>query len=184
VSLVNEHGKWRSRLHQLILTVFVGPQPPGLEACHRNDCRFDNRLDNLYWGTRKQNAEDALRNGKVPTGEQRPGAKLNWEAVRTMRREYANGDSVYVLAERYGVSFATIGQVIRGDNWKEKGYAKPDIRNSATGERHGMAKLTRPLVNEIREKYATGSYTKAALAREYGVGETTITRVVSCTHWK
>ena len=38
------------RLHALILAAFVGPKPDGMEACHRDDCKHNNTLENLYWG--------------------------------------------------------------------------------------------------------------------------------------
>ena len=52
------------KVHQLVLEAFVGPRPEGYEACHKNDESTDNRLDNLYWGTREQNIADQKRNGK------------------------------------------------------------------------------------------------------------------------
>ena len=43
-------------ISRLILETFVGPCPEGMEACHYPDpCTNNNRLDNLMWGTRKEN---------------------------------------------------------------------------------------------------------------------------------
>jgi hypothetical protein len=53
----------RHRVGELVLSAFVGPRPEGLEVCHRNDDQSDNRLSNLYWGTRSQNESDKVRNG-------------------------------------------------------------------------------------------------------------------------
>lgn len=50
-------------VHRLVLLTFVGEPPPGHEACHRNDIGTDNRLANLYWGTRSENVYDQIRNG-------------------------------------------------------------------------------------------------------------------------
>lgn len=55
-------GKTRF-VHHLVLEVFVGPMPEGKEACHRNGIRTDNRLENLYWGTRSENVQDAIKHG-------------------------------------------------------------------------------------------------------------------------
>lgn len=49
---------------ELVLTAFVGLRPDGLEALHRNDIPSDNRLTNLWWGTRSDNLHDAVRNGR------------------------------------------------------------------------------------------------------------------------
>jgi len=51
------------------------------------------------------------------------------------------------------------------------------------GERNGGAKLSAEDVREIRRRAANGS-THSALAREYGVHKTTITRAVSRRHWR
>lgn len=51
------------------------------------------------------------------------------------------------------------------------------------GEKHHNAKLTRQKAAEIREKYATGNYTYAALGREYGVNYTTIKSIVLGRTW-
>lgn len=57
-------------VHALMLETFVGPRPEGYVACHRNDVKYDNRLVNLYWGTKSQNALDAKRNfGYYGTGK-------------------------------------------------------------------------------------------------------------------
>jgi hypothetical protein len=56
-------GKQRP-VGQLVLETFVGPRPPGLEMCHRDDDPWHNALPNLYWGTRSENRQDLVRNGR------------------------------------------------------------------------------------------------------------------------
>lgn len=51
-------------IHREVLKAFVGPCPPGMEACHNNDVRQDNRLTNLRWDTSTANHLDAVANGK------------------------------------------------------------------------------------------------------------------------
>jgi hypothetical protein len=36
-----------------------------MEACHRDDDKKNNHLNNLYWGTHRQNFKDAKRNGII-----------------------------------------------------------------------------------------------------------------------
>lgn len=64
VYLCRDGEKTVRKVHQLVLEAFVGPRPKGYEACHKNDVSTDNRLENLYWGTREQNVSDQKRNGK------------------------------------------------------------------------------------------------------------------------
>jgi hypothetical protein len=53
----------RRAVHHVVLEAFVEPHPPGLECLHGNDIKTDNRLSNLRWGTRSENAKDIIRNG-------------------------------------------------------------------------------------------------------------------------
>lgn len=60
-------GLGRARLEQpgvLVMLAFVGPRPEGLNVCHLNDDPWDNRLENLYYGTHSQNMQDQVRNGR------------------------------------------------------------------------------------------------------------------------
>lgn len=51
-------------LHRLILYAYKGPPEHWTKnnACHRNDVRTDNRLDNLYWATQAENTQDYRSN--------------------------------------------------------------------------------------------------------------------------
>lgn len=50
-------------VHRLVLFAFVGPCPPGMEACHGNGDRLDNRLGNLRWDTKSANTRDQVTHG-------------------------------------------------------------------------------------------------------------------------
>lgn len=49
------------RVHTLVLLAFVGVPGYQQEALHGDGCRTNNRLENLRWGTRKENMEDYSR---------------------------------------------------------------------------------------------------------------------------
>jgi hypothetical protein len=51
-------------IHTLVLQTFVGPRPRKTQGCHRDDNPENNHLNNLYWGTPRQNAQDMIRNGR------------------------------------------------------------------------------------------------------------------------
>ncbi|KKM24976.1 hypothetical protein LCGC14_1599690 [marine sediment metagenome] len=55
--------------------------------------------------------------------------------------------------------------------------------NIPKGEKHHSAKLTQQKVNNIRKKYKNGGYTYRKLAQEYGVSETTVSRIVRGILW-
>ena len=64
VKLCRDGDVRRVKVAALVLEAFIGPRPLGLFACHKDDNRQNSRLDNLCWGTRVDNGQDALRNGR------------------------------------------------------------------------------------------------------------------------
>lgn len=64
---VSLHRKTYS-VHSLIAITFLGERPEGKEVCHRNGDRRDNRIGNLYYGTRSDNMKDAVKHGTHKSG--------------------------------------------------------------------------------------------------------------------
>lgn len=104
--------------HTLVLEAFVGKCPKGKECCHINDIKTDNRIENLYWGTRFQNKKDSMRNGTVPAGEKHFKAKLTEEQVKDIYKSSRAWGMRKILSKRYGVVPATVGDIWYGRNWK------------------------------------------------------------------
>lgn len=50
-------------VHRLVMMAFIGPRPSGLEICHNNGDKTDNRLSNLRYDTRSANCQDSLKHG-------------------------------------------------------------------------------------------------------------------------
>lgn len=49
-------GKGNSKtVHSLVMLAFIGPRPHGADILHMNHIPWDNRLDNLRYGTRSEN---------------------------------------------------------------------------------------------------------------------------------
>lgn len=53
-------------VHALVLAAFIGTRPIGQEACHNDGNPQNNRLDNLRWDSRSENARDRVRHGTHP----------------------------------------------------------------------------------------------------------------------
>lgn len=60
VTLECQNRKETSCVHSLVLEAFVGPPPPGFEACHKDSDPSNNCVENLYWGSRTQNRRDRM----------------------------------------------------------------------------------------------------------------------------
>lgn len=54
------------RVHSLVAQAFIGPLPEGGVVRHWDDDGANNHLSNLLYGSKKDNAQDAIRNGKNP----------------------------------------------------------------------------------------------------------------------
>ncbi len=118
VSLFHRGAQRIRRVHVLVLEAFVGPRPPGCDACHCNGIKTDNRVTNLRWDSAKENNRDRALHGTLPRGENVAGAKLTAERVHLMRFlasvQAANADE---LAAWFGVNRRTAQQAISGETW-------------------------------------------------------------------
>lgn len=122
VNIPYDDGKYRTRtVHRLILEAFVGPCPPGCEACHANGVRNDNRLVNLRWDTRSANREDARHHGTLSVGTDRHNCKLEPEKVALIRSLREQGSSYAEIARTFSVHPGTIRDVVTLQTWKHVG---------------------------------------------------------------
>lgn len=118
VSLDNKSRK-TFKVHRLVLEAFVGPCPPGKEALHGDGNPGNNRLDNLRWGTRIENAADRVRHGRQVRGTKSHMSRLTENQVRWIRQDAkALPISKRALAEKYGITLATLLPILRRTNWK------------------------------------------------------------------
>ena len=53
----------KRRVHTLVAAAFLGPRPAGLDICHNNGIRTDNRASNLRYDSRSENILDQVRQG-------------------------------------------------------------------------------------------------------------------------
>ena len=105
-------------VHVLVLSAFIGPCPVDHEACHYNGHRDDNRLENLGWGTRKENRADAIRHGTQVCGTRQHAAKLTETVIPIIRARRAGGEKLETLARDYGVTACVISEACLGKTWR------------------------------------------------------------------
>lgn len=105
-------------IHSLVLTAFVGPRPPKMDACHFDGDPKNNALSNLRWDTRKANVADARRHGTLPMGEKSHASRLTVKQVMEMRQLHAEGMGYKRLGKRFGVTQTTAYNAVSGKSWK------------------------------------------------------------------
>lgn len=66
VELWRDGKAHRVKVHLLVLSVFVGPRPEGLETRHLDGNPENNRVENLRYGTSSENSLDQVRHGTHP----------------------------------------------------------------------------------------------------------------------
>jgi DNA-binding phage protein len=106
------------KVHRLVLMAFVGPSPASTETCHEDGNPANNRLTNLRWGTRKDNARDRRRHGHDLLGESHPDAKLTTEQVKFIRRLSLFPKSRLQIARQLGVSKSAVDRIQDGKTWQ------------------------------------------------------------------
>jgi hypothetical protein len=104
-------------IHRLVLTVFVGECPLGMEACHNDGNPMNNSLSNLRWDTKKLNAADRERHGNTATGAKNGQAKLTESDVREIRLLVGTMPRTKI-ARRYGISVSSVKLIENRINWK------------------------------------------------------------------
>lgn len=115
----NNKGVTRT-VHRLVLEVFVGPCPEGMEALHADGTRTNNKLENLRWGTRSENMQDAIAHGTSTAGSKNGGARLTALDVLWIKDLFETGFTPKELLKHFKVSLTTIRRVLTGKTYKKE----------------------------------------------------------------
>lgn len=105
--------------HRAAWILTYGPIPDGKLVLHRCDNPPCVRPDHLFLGDNDSNMADAVMKGRMQRGTQRPLAKLDDEAIRAIRRQYAaGGTTLSILARSYDVSLSLVHGIVHRRRWK------------------------------------------------------------------
>ncbi len=109
----------RFSVHRLVCLAFHGAAPSLVhEVGHRNGERRDNCATNLYWVTRKQNAEDRDTHGHTVWGEKHGKSPLAANDVREIIRLRSQTDMTLAqIGATYGVTPQAIWKIVRRKSW-------------------------------------------------------------------
>lgn len=104
-----------TNIHRLVAQSFL--PGTGEVVRHLDGDPSNSRVDNLAWGSYKDNEEDKRRHGRVPSGERHHAAVLNETLVRSIQQMSGQGFSQLRIAKELGLNRGVIGQVVRGERW-------------------------------------------------------------------
>jgi len=122
-TILSRDGKAYSlKVHRIVLEAFKGgPRGDRNYVNHINGDKLDNRPGNLEWVTNGENSRHARLTGLTPDGKrgaEANGAKLTEAQVTEIRKLLASRElKGYQIAERYGVSPATITRIKQGHTY-------------------------------------------------------------------
>lgn len=110
------------QVHLMVLETFVGKRPVDCpEVAHFDGDKTNNRVDNLRYCTRKENAADTRRHGRLLLGERHPGAKLTRvqaQEILDLAAMPGKRPSQSAVAARYGVSPGLVQCIWSRRQWK------------------------------------------------------------------
>lgn len=120
----NATGKRRTiTASLLVLLAFSGPKPSSRhECCHWDDIPTNNAPSNLRWGTRSDNLNDAVRNGRlVNRGERNGRAKIAMADADAIRCAYSCGNVKQKdIASKYGITQSLVSMIVLGKVWAKE----------------------------------------------------------------
>lgn len=177
------HGKAKGYyMQRLIAATFLGPRPDGMDVCHKDDDKTNNRATNLKYDTHAANQREASERGLSAFGERNGMVRLGEAQVAEIRMARAAGVRGIDLARQYGISKAQVSRIGTGRNWAQLPGAIPEL-DIQRGERNVRALLTAEDVRAIRAARTAGAGS-SELARRYGVSQPTISQIIHRKTWK
>ena len=116
VTLRQDNKTYGVLVHRLVALTYLG-DPKGLDVCHWNHKRDDNRVENLYIGTRQENCKQSGNEGRYGywrIGVAPAGKKLTEQLKAEIKAKYATGRYKQIeLAAEYGVCQRSISVACR-----------------------------------------------------------------------
>lgn len=129
--ILRKDGKsYNRKIHAMVLEAFVGARPTidGERACtrHLNGDPSDNRVENLAWGTMKENMADKKLHGTEnrPRGEKVNGAVFTDAQVAEFKERMAAGEWYRDIANEIDKPISSIYGIGVGKSWN---HIKPEL---------------------------------------------------------
>lgn len=104
--------------HRVSWEIHNGPIPDGMNVCHECDNPPCWNPAHLFVGSDADNMADKVAKGRQPRGETNGNARITEAQVIQIRALRASGYQQQELADMFGISQPTVGQIVRRVTWK------------------------------------------------------------------
>jgi hypothetical protein len=111
------HGK-NHYAHRAAYEAVHGTLPRGLFVCHRCDTPRCCNPSHLFAGTQSDNMADCSAKGRTARGERSHWSKMTPDSIRAIRRRRAEGRSYSQLRAEFGLTNATLFDIINRKSWR------------------------------------------------------------------
>jgi len=172
------------KVHRLIMQTFI-PNPENKpEVNHKDGIKHNNNIKNLEWNTSKENVNHGLKIGLIKRkfGVDHYKTKLKDKDIVEIYDMYKNGRLISDIANKYKMAISSIELILYGTNWKHLNIH--DKSNKRIGEKHRSAKLKESDVINIINEYKNNDISLAKLGKKYGIGESSISKIIHRKTWK
>ena len=105
-------------IHTLVMSAFVGERQKGMEVRHLDGNPANNHLDNLAYGTAKENGQDRIKHKTTASGIKNWNSKLIPADIYLVRLLDSFGWGKIAIAKVVGVSRGNIYKILNGTAWK------------------------------------------------------------------
>lgn len=170
-----KEGRHETRkIHRLVANAFIDNIYNKPQVNHIDGNKLNNKVENLEWVTKSENAIHAYKTGLVvrPQGELNRRSILRESQVIEIKDKISKGGKVSDLCVEYNVNSSTVASIKSGKSWRHIKTQFDDLAKKINGNE----RLNKTQVNEIRCKITNGNNVRE-IANEYKVSGNTIRRI-------
>jgi len=117
VSLSKNNKRKNHKVHRLVLENFICKCPEGMEGCHNDGNKTNNKLNNLRFDTHKNNELDKIFHGTDNNGERCGTSKLNNWQVRIIKKLIGELTQ-QEISEIFNIHRVQISKIKNNKQWK------------------------------------------------------------------